>query len=117
MPLLTSWGHLSDSPLIHLPHTTRSSIQLIGSCALCFEVAPCIFLQPCVIEPNVVVATIMRQFLLVLDSTLAQNRVFEGASCTMLLLEFSVRGIQVCRLGAWYTFEGKLMEFQYQERL
>lgn len=117
MPLFTARGYLSHSTLVHLSHTARSSFQLIGSCTFCFEVAPGLFLQPRIVEPNVVVATIVRQLLLVLNSALAQDGVLERASGTVLLLEFGVRGVQARRLGARYTFESKLIGFQNRNKL
>ena len=77
MPFLATGWHLGNCSLVYLSHPTRCCLHLVGSRPLGLEVAPRLFLQSRVVEPDIVVATVVRELFLILDSTLAQDGVFK----------------------------------------
>lgn len=75
VPLLRSRGHIRHGPLVHLPHA--SGLDILAVLLIC---AVCVFLETGKREPSVIVGAIVRQFLFVLDTSLAENRqLYAGA--------------------------------------
>lgn len=114
MPLLLTRRHLSNRPLINLPNPRQRLIALLLPDL--FGTPISILLQPCIIEPNVVVARFVRQFLLVLDTTLAEDGGFDPGAVAELFFEVGVGGVELGGAGTGESVEGELWLVVERER-
>jgi hypothetical protein len=90
MPFLTSGRNLSDSTLIYLSHSPRGFRVILP---ILLQVPQHVLLQPRIVEPDIIVPTVVREFFFVLNSPFTQDSVLERCSCPMLLFEFGVCSI------------------------
>ena len=90
MSLLTTRRNLSNRTLIHFSHSTDRLFLLFRSRSFIPEILQGTLLQARIIEPYVIVSTIMSKFILVLDSTFTEDSIFESCTSTMLFLKLGV---------------------------
>lgn len=94
MPLVPTRRHLRNSALVNLSHPPNSLLSLLNRRALLSNILQRPFLKPRIIKPDVVVPTIMRELLLVLDSSLAEHGRLERGSRSVLFFKLGVGGVQ-----------------------
>jgi hypothetical protein len=73
MPFFTPWRDLSHSSFIYLSYTSRSFLHFIRCGAFVFQIPPGPLFETGIVEPHIVIATVLCQLLLVLDSPLPEN--------------------------------------------
>ena len=105
IPLLCRWRHVCDSPFIHLAYSRWLDVLAV------LLICPVgVFFQPREREPSIVVCPIVGQFLLVLDSPLAEHGQFDACAVAVLLFELGVRRIEISRFGSRKASKGKLVD-------
>ena len=90
MSLLTTRRNLSNRTLIHFSHSTDRLFLLFRSRSFIPEILQGTHLQTRIIEPYVIVSTIMSKFILILDSTFTEDSRFKGRSRAVLLFKLGV---------------------------
>ena len=90
MTLLGPRGYLGNCTLIHLTDPIRRPLLLFRRRAFLSRVVQSALLQTRIVEPDVVIPSIVSKLLLVLDSPLAEDRGLQGGASAVLLLEFCV---------------------------
>lgn len=60
MPFLAAWRYLCNSPLINLSYTRYGSLLFLRCRSLIPKILQGTLLQPRIVEPNVVIAAVVR---------------------------------------------------------
>ena len=90
MPFLTSGWNLSDRTLIYFSHSPNGLHVVLP---IFLQVPQRVLLQPRIVEPDIIVPTVVREFFFVLNSPFTQDSVLERCPCPVLLFEFGVCSI------------------------
>lgn len=106
MPLILTRRYLRHRPLVHLPNPTQRFLALLLSHLLGIPIR--ILLQSSIIEPNVVVSRFVSQFLLVLNTTFAEDGGFDARAVAELFFEIGVGGVELGGTGTGESVESEL---------
>lgn len=71
MPLLPTGRHLRNSPFINLPNPSQRPFLFLRRRTLLYQILISAFFQPGIIEPDVVISTVLRKLVFVLDPSFA----------------------------------------------
>lgn len=109
MPLIVTRRDLRHGSLVDLPHTRERLGTLISR-------AVGVLLQAGIVEPDVVIARLVRELLLVLEASLAEDGRLDARTVAELLLKVAVGGVELSGAGAGEAVQGELREGRSQWR-
>lgn len=101
MPLLVTRRNLGHCSLVNLTHAGEGGVVTIATLER-------VLLEPSVVEPDVVVSRLVRELLLILDATLAEDGGLDAGSVAELLLKVRVGGVELGGTGSGEVLEGEL---------
>ena len=91
MSLFSPGRNLRNSTLIYLSNSPNGVTVIL---TILPQVPQSILFQSSIVEPDIIVPTVLRELILVLNSSFTKYGVLEGGARSMLLLKLGVRSIE-----------------------